>query len=161
MQTNAIQTEANKLRFKLLWIVLVALLLRLAIVVPRARHFHYENDESTNISTSLANGEGFANPFGIKTGPTSWLPPLYQWIMAAVFEVFGIKSRTSAAIMLALNSLFDAVTIIPIFFIALRTFGQKIALWSAWTWALFPYAIYWAIHTNWDTCLSTMVMSFA
>jgi 4-amino-4-deoxy-L-arabinose transferase-like glycosyltransferase len=148
-------------RRKLLWIVFFALLLRLAVMLPRARHFHYENDESTNISASLANGEGFANPWGVKTGPTAWLPPMYQWIMAGVFEVFGIKSRVSAAIMLGLNCVFDAITIIPIFLIALRTFGEKVAIWSAWTWALFPYAIYWAIHTNWDTCLSTMVMTFA
>ena len=128
--------------------------------MPRVRHFHYENDESTNISASLASGEGFANPFGIKTGPTSWLPPLYQWIMAGVFEVLGIKTKASAAAMLALNSLFDSITIIPLFFAAYRSFGRKMALWSAWTWALFPYAIYWAIHTNWDTCLSTMVLTF-
>lgn len=148
-------------RRTLLWICLIAFVLRLAIVLPRARHFRYENDESTNISASLASGEGFANPFGIKTGPTSWLPPLYQWINAGVFLVFGIKTKASAAIMLALNSLFDSIAIVPIFLAAYRTFGQRVALWSAWTWALFPYAIYWAIHTNWDTCLSTMVMTFA
>jgi 4-amino-4-deoxy-L-arabinose transferase-like glycosyltransferase len=144
-----------------LWIVLVAFLLRLAVLMPRVRHFHYENDESTNISVSLAGGQGFANPFGVKTGPTSWLPPMYQWIMAGVFKVFGIKTKLSAALILALNCLFDSVTVIALFLVALRTFGEKIAWWSAWTWALFPYAIYWAIHTNWDTCLSTMVMTFA
>ena len=148
-------------RRRLLWIVFFALLLRLAVMVPRVRHFHYENDESTNISASLASGEGFANPWGVKTGPTAWLPPLYQWMMAGVFEVFGIKSKASAAIMLGLNSIFDAVTIIPIFRAAYRSFGEKVAIWSAWTWAFFPYAIYWAIHTNWDTCLSTMIMTFA
>ena len=151
----------TQFRRKLLWIVLIAFLLRLVIVLPRARHFHYENDESTNISTSLARGEGFANPFGTPTGPTSWLPPLYEWINAGAFIVFGIKTKASAAVMLALNSLFDSIAIVPIFLAAYRTFGQKVALWSAWTWALFPYAIYWAIHTNWDTCLSTMVMTFA
>lgn len=128
--------------------------------MPRVRHFHYENDESTNISASLATGQGFANPFGTRTGPTSWLPPLYQWIMAGVFEVFGIKTKTSAAVMLTLNSLFDSILIIPLFLAAYRSFGHKVALWTAWTWAFFPYAIYWAIHTNWDTCLSTMVLTF-
>ncbi len=159
--TTAPASPWAKFRRNLLWIFLIAFLLRLAIVVPRARHFHYENDESTNISTSLASGEGFANPFGIQTGPTSWLPPAYQWINAGVFLIFGIKTKASAAVMLALNSLFDSIAIIPIFLAAYRTFGQRVALWSAWTWALFPYAIYWAIHTNWDTCLSTMVMTFA
>jgi 4-amino-4-deoxy-L-arabinose transferase-like glycosyltransferase len=148
-------------RRKLFWICLIAFLLRLAIVLPRARHFHFDNDESTNISTSLALGEGFANPFGMKTGPTSWLPPLYEWINAGVFLLLGIKTKVSAAVMLGLNSLFDSIAIIPIFLAAYRTFGEKVARWSAWTWALFPYAIYWAIHTNWDTCLSTMIMTFA
>jgi len=162
---SAIAAESTpvwpKYRRKLLWIVLIALLLRLAVMVPRVRHFHYDNDESTNISASLARGEGFANPWGVKTGPTSWLPPLYQWIMAGVFELFGIKTRASAAVMLGLNCVFDAITIIPIFLAAFRTFGERVAIWSAWTWALFPYAIYWAIHTNWDTCLSTMIMTLA
>jgi 4-amino-4-deoxy-L-arabinose transferase-like glycosyltransferase len=156
----AISPIWNSFRRRLLLIVLAAFLLRLVVLMPRVWHFHYENDESTNISASLASGHGFANPFGIETGPTSWLPPLYQWIMAGVFKLFGIKSKASAAVMLGLNSLFDSITVIPIFLAAYRSFGQKIALWSAWTWAFFPYAIYWAIHTNWDTCLSTMVLTF-
>jgi 4-amino-4-deoxy-L-arabinose transferase-like glycosyltransferase len=159
-QSAGISSLWRSVRRRLLWIVLVAFLLRLVVMMPRVRHFHYENDESTNISTSLASGQGFANPFGTPTGPTSWLPPLYQWIMAGVFKLFGMKTRASAAVILALNSLFDSITIIPIFFTAYRSFGQKLALWSAWGWALFPYAVYWAIHTNWDTCLSTMIMSF-
>ncbi|HVZ19034.1 MAG TPA: glycosyltransferase family 39 protein [Terriglobales bacterium] len=157
---GAVLRPPTNIRRKLLWIFVISLVLRLAILMPRAWHFHYQPDESTNISAALASGEGFANPFGLKTGPTAWLPPLYQWLMAGVFELFGIKTRASAAVILALNCLFDSLTIIPLFFAAYRTFGQKIALWSAWTWAFFPYAIYWAIHTNWDTCLSTMVFTF-
>src|SRR4051794_30402513 len=32
--------------------------------------------EYFNIGKALASGEGFANPFSGKTGPTAWMPPV-------------------------------------------------------------------------------------
>jgi 4-amino-4-deoxy-L-arabinose transferase-like glycosyltransferase len=62
-------------------------------------------------------------------------------------------------VLLTINSLFAALTCIPIYLIALRMFGEKVARWSTWTWALLPYTWYWSIHWVWDTTLSPLLLS--
>jgi hypothetical protein len=47
-----------------------------------------------------------------------------------VFKIFGIYTQTSAWVLLSINSLFATLTCIPIFFIAHKSFGDRIALWS-------------------------------
>jgi hypothetical protein len=48
--------------------------------------------EYGNIATALVRGKGFANPFGVESGPTAWMPPLFVFLMAGIFYLFGIKS---------------------------------------------------------------------
>ncbi len=90
------------------------------------------------IGAAIASGQGFSNPFGSQTGPTAWESPLYPYLIAGVFRIFGIYSRSSAFVLLSMNSLFSALTCIPIFLIARRIFSEKVAVGAAWTWALLP-----------------------
>jgi 4-amino-4-deoxy-L-arabinose transferase-like glycosyltransferase len=115
--------------------------------------------ETGKIARSIASGDGFANPLFEKTGPTAWMTPLYPYLVAAVFRLTGVYSKTSAIILLSLNCLFSAFTCVPVFFIARKTFGEKAAVWSAWAWALFPYAIYFSVEWIWETCLTTLLLS--
>jgi len=123
------------------------------------RHFGY-GWEMGRIGESIALGHGFGNPYGGLTGPTAWEPPLYPYLIGAVFKTFGIYSDGSAWCLLSLNSLFTALTSIPIFLIARKTMGERVALWSAWAWALLPYAMYWSLHWIWDASLTPLVLSF-
>jgi len=111
------------------------------------------------IGRALATGRGFSDPFGTGAGPTAWEPPVYPSLIGGVFKLFGVYSLASAWILLGINSLFSALTCIPIYFIARRMAGEKVARWSAWTWALLPYAWYWAIHWVWDTTITPFVLS--
>jgi hypothetical protein len=43
--------------------------------------------EYFSIAQALAAGEGFANPFKEKTGPTAWMPPILPALMAALLWV--------------------------------------------------------------------------
>jgi 4-amino-4-deoxy-L-arabinose transferase-like glycosyltransferase len=104
-------------------------------------------------------GQGFSNPYGGNTGPTAWEPPLYPYLMGGVFKLFGIYTYTSAWVLLSINSFFAALTTIPIFLIARKAFGERIARWSAWGWALNPYIWYWSIHWIWDTTFTPLVLS--
>ncbi len=88
-------------------------------------------------------GAGFSNPFGPPTGPTAWEPPLYPYLSAGVFLLFGIYSKASAFVLLALNSVFSALTCVPIFLIARRIFFRKGCGRSAWAWALLPNVMFW------------------
>jgi len=125
---------------------------------PLDDHFGF-GWEMGRVARSIALGQGFSNPYGGNTGPTAWEPPLYPYLMAGVFRVFGIYTYASACILLAINSLFSVLTTIPVFLIARRTFGERVALWSARGWALNPYIWYWSVHWIWDTTFTPLLLS--
>jgi 4-amino-4-deoxy-L-arabinose transferase-like glycosyltransferase len=115
--------------------------------------------EMGRIGRSLAQDQGFSNPFNGTTGPTAWEPPLYPFLIAAVFRVLGVYSRASAIFLLSLNSIFSALTCIPIFLIARKCFGERVAVWSAWTWALLPSVIFWCTRWVWETSLAALLLT--
>ena len=115
--------------------------------------------EMGRIGRSIAEGRGFCSPYEGNTGPSAWEPPLYPYLIGGVFKIFGIYSLASAWVLLSINSLFAALTTIPIFWIAHRTFGSRIAAWSAYVWALCPYIWYWSIHWIWDTTFTPLVLA--
>ena len=61
--------------------------------------------------------------------------------------------------LLAINSIFSALTCIPIFLIAKRSFGESVAVWSAWLWALAPFVMYWCTRWVWETSLATLLLT--
>ncbi len=146
------------------------------ITAARSYRFHALDNhfefgwEAGRIGRSLALGRGFADPFiPAGTGPTAWLPPLYPLIIGAVFRLCGVYSPLSAWVLLALNSLFGAATVPAIFEIAQRCFGaagdsrraRRIALWSAWIWALYPATMQYSVRWIWETSLTTLLVAWA
>ena len=125
---------------------------------PQDDHFGF-GWEMGRIGRSLALGQGFSNPYGDSTGPTAWEPPLYPHLIGAVFKLFGVYSVASAWVLLGVNSLFTALTSVPIFFIGRRTIGDRLAWWAAWLWALNPYEMYWSIHWVWDTTFGPLLLA--
>jgi 4-amino-4-deoxy-L-arabinose transferase-like glycosyltransferase len=115
--------------------------------------------EMGRIGRSLAQGQGFASPFNETTGPTAWEPPLYPFLIAGVFKVFGLYSGASAIVLLGMNSIFSALTCIPIFLIAKRCFDERVAVWTAWTWALLPSVIFWCTRWVWETSLAALLLA--
>ena len=121
-----------RIRTSPVWIVGIAILLRVGwIVVGHTYKFKSADNnfgfgwEMGRIGASLASGHGFSSPFGAETGPTAWEPPLYPYLIAGVFQVFGIYSKASAFVLLTINSVFSALTCIPIFLIARRIFSEE------------------------------------
>ncbi len=115
--------------------------------------------EMGRIGRSLALGQGFSNPFNTTTGPTAWEPPLYPFLIAGVFKLFGIYTHASAVALLGLNSFFSALTCIPIFLIAKRCFGEKLAILTAWLWAVMPPVMYWCTRWVWETSLAALLLA--
>jgi len=146
--------------------MLVSFVLQVAVIgifrqyKTRAGNDHFGFGwEMGRIARSIAQGEGFSNPYGDHTGPSAWEPPLYPYFMGGVFKIFGIYSYTSAWVILSFNSLLSALTCIPVYLIAKRQFGERVALWSARTWALLPWIWYWSVHWLWDTTFTPLVLS--
>jgi 4-amino-4-deoxy-L-arabinose transferase-like glycosyltransferase len=163
---NAFFRMWSAIRNSSLRIAGIALVLRVAwIVIGHTYRFKTTDDnfsfgwEMGRIAASLASGHGFSSPFGPPTGPTAWEPPLYPYVTAGVFLIFGIYSKASAFVLLVLNSVFSAVTCIPIFLIAKRMFSEKVAVGSAWAWALLPNVMFWCTRAVWETSLSALLLT--
>lgn len=148
------------------WMIAIAMLLRVGwILVGHTYRFKSSDNnfgfgwEMGRIGASLASGHGFSNPFGPATGPTAWEPPLYPYLTAGVFRVFGIYSKASAFVLLTMNSAFSALTCLPIFLIARRIFSEQVAIGSAWAWALLPNVMFWSTRWVWETSLSALLLT--
>src|SRR6266700_8118469 len=118
-RAHALLAAWARIRTSPVWITAIALLLRVIwIIIGHTYRFKSTDDnfgfgwEMGRIAASIASGHGFSNPFGPQTGPTAWEPPLYPYLVAGVFRVFGIYSQTSAFVVLAINSVFSALTCI-------------------------------------------------
>jgi 4-amino-4-deoxy-L-arabinose transferase-like glycosyltransferase len=121
---------------------------------PFEDHFTF-GYEMARAARALVTGYGYADPFSGHTGPTAWVPPLYPLLIAAVFKLAGIYTSLSGWILLTLNSAFSAATALCIYEIAARCYNRRVALWSAWIWALYPAAMQYAVRWVWETSLST------
>ena len=117
--------------------------------------------EIGRIAYSLANGHGFASPFGGDTGPSAWTAPVYPFLVALAFRIFGTYSHAASFALLTFNSLCAALTAWAVYRIARRIFGETVAVWSGWTWALLPYIIYWSVRQVWETSLTALLFSLA
>jgi Dolichyl-phosphate-mannose-protein mannosyltransferase len=155
-----------QIRTSLFWIVMIAFVLRVGwIILGHTYKFKNTDDnfgfgwEMGRIAASVASGHGFSNPFGPETGPTAWEPPLYPYLTAGVFLIFGIYSKASAFVLLSVNSIFSALTCIPIFRIGQRIFSEKVAVGSAWAWALLPNVMFWCTRSVWETSLSALLLA--
>jgi 4-amino-4-deoxy-L-arabinose transferase-like glycosyltransferase len=73
--------------------------------------------------------------------------------------MFGIYSRASTAAILAFNSVISALTCLPVFLIARKMAGKRVATWTAYIWAVFPYSVYVASTIVWDSCLSALILA--
>ncbi len=148
------------------WLLPLSFVLQLAAIAafhqyrtrPGDDHFEF-GWEMGRVGRSVAQGRGFGSPYEGNTGPTAWEPPLYPYLIGGVFKIFGIYTQTSAWALLSINSWFTTLTCIPIFFIARKTFGERVAWWSAVSWGLCPYIWYWSVHWIWDTTFTPLVLA--
>lgn len=161
------RAEERKRIWQSLWAITIAAvslrLVAVAFLYPNTWN-DYGNHllfgfEIGRIARSLALGHGYGNPMSMETGPTAWMTPVYPCLLAAVFKIFGIYTKASAIVILALNSIFSALICVPVFLMARRTFGPGIASGAAWIWALWPYSIYLSAGFVWETCLGALLLA--
>jgi 4-amino-4-deoxy-L-arabinose transferase-like glycosyltransferase len=147
-------------------IVGVSFCVRLAFAIDQARKIPANLvglvpflNEAGNIAFSLAKGHGFSSPWWQETGPTAWLTPVYPWIVAIVYRIFGIHTPHAFYAAVLLNIVFSAATCVLIYFIGKKIAGRGVASGAAWLWAILPNAILIPYEWIWDTSLSALLMA--
>ena len=82
---------------------------------PVSDHLPY-GVELGRVARAIAAGEGFSSPLpGVDSGPTAWFTPLYPYLIAGIFKVWGIYSAASHLVIQTLNSTFSALAVLPIY----------------------------------------------
>lgn len=140
-------------------ILLVGLLLRLA-VVPFNRYLledlldaeHIHCWEQGNTARALLAGQGFGSPFQ-SVQPSAIMPPVYPLVVAGFFRVMGVHTPLAIYSIHVFDCIVNVLAVIPVFLIARRSFGERVGWWAAWTWACFPYGIYFSAAWAWSTHL--------
>ncbi len=108
---------------------------------------------------SIALGHGFSGPFQQITGPTAIVPPLYPYLLAGIFKLFGLYTPLAAFVALLMGSLFSALTCIPVYGAAREASGERLARWAAVGWAIYPFAVYFSAARIWDYALTSLVFA--
>ncbi len=155
--------EAPKNGARTYWpMVITALAVRLAMIPFFYRDwldpFVLEHWAFGRVARSLVAGRGFGNVFA-DTGATAVVAPVYTYLLVGVFWLFGTYTPASIVAALALNSIFSALTCIPVFLLARRCFNARAAKWAGWGWAFSPYGIYYGADWAWSTRLVTLILA--
>lgn len=147
-------------------IVVVAFCVRMGLLLysqtslPTLRFDHLPiGYEVGRVAHAIAAGKGFSSPLDIDTGPTAWFTPIYPYLLAAVFKLFGIYTYTAALVILTLNSAFSAFVCWPILNAGRKTFSPSVGVWSAWLWVFLPTGVFFPVYWIWDTTLLALLLS--
>jgi 4-amino-4-deoxy-L-arabinose transferase-like glycosyltransferase len=156
----------RKVATSLLVILVVALVARVAfawyeerLIPGRVLSIVPFQTETGHIAYSIASGKGFSSPFQRDSGPTAWLAPVYPYLLAGIFKLFGIYTLHSFFAALSLNILFSSGACAPIFYAGKRIAGIGVGSAAAWLWAIFPNAVIIPFEWIWDTSLSALLVA--
>ena len=151
-------------KHKLTFVLLIAVAARLAALLLFRGHFAY-SDPGGVIHGSVAYDELALNllatgVYGRESGvPDAGLPPLYSYLVAAIYGIFG-RSYLAVA---ALHIVFDALSIALLYDICRRLFprpqqnGDWIGALAGLFFALYPYLIFQNLTLN-DTALWILLL---
>jgi 4-amino-4-deoxy-L-arabinose transferase-like glycosyltransferase len=150
------------------FIVVVAFAVRTAFVcyffITAAQRAVRENlpfgYEAGAIAAAIAQGRGFSSPLRlVQTGPTVWFTPIYPYLLAGIFKLFGVYSYTSNILIRFLDNIFSACTCWPIYAIGAKAFGKRVGAAAAWIWVFFPMSLFFSTVWVWDTALSALMLA--
>jgi len=116
--------------------------------------------EVGRLAAHIAAGVGFHSPFhDVDTGPSAWVAPVYPYLVAAAFRLFGSYSAASALILLGLQCAIAAATGVVIYKLGTRTLGERVAFWAAVIWTCSPIFFRWPTSLIWDFSASAFLLA--
>jgi hypothetical protein len=128
-------------------IVLAAFLVRLLIYLPviisiyKAVVIDFQFGAETGaVAAAIAQGRGFSSPLRmVQTGPTGWFAPVFPYLLAGIFKLFGVYSYESNLVITFFDIAFSAFTCWPIAAIGTRSFNKTTGTAAAWAWVFLAY----------------------
>jgi len=96
--------------------------------------------EEPFIASHIVLGHGYLNPYNpaADAKPTAVSPPLYPYVVAGVYKLFGLESHASFGVLYAINILCVALTAAGIYVLAYWFFGKAAARWTVVLFLLYP-----------------------
>lgn len=157
--------DVGKTDFRRLYLALfvVAFLLRLVCMLWWKSYNFSTLSPYTEVGRlieRIATGKGFTAPYGDETGYTAAFPPVYPFLGSLIYRLFGAYMPIARIAILSMNCIFGALNAVLVHKLGLRTLGQRAALLSAWTWALFPVFFRWDISWIWEFSLSALLLTW-
>jgi 4-amino-4-deoxy-L-arabinose transferase-like glycosyltransferase len=168
MQGKSSGRGLRHLASSVVFIAVVALVLRIGFVcfyfAPPAQQQAANNlpfgYEAGAVAAAIAQGSGFSSPLKtIKSGPTAWFTPIYPYLLASVFKVFGVYSHLSSVVIRCVDDLFSAWTCWPIYTIGAKAFSKRTGAAAAWIWVFSPASLFFSTVWVWDTALSALMLA--
>ena len=146
-------------------VFLVALTARLwvlsQLLPARAWSGFYENIEFARIAWAVVSGYGYSSPWAhTPLAATAVEPPVYSYLVAAIFKVTGPYSYASLWIAVGLNAVLSAITAVIILRIGKRDFDTTAAVLAAWVWSCWLYEAVVSIRL-WESSLSALLLATA
>ena len=144
-------------------VFLVALTARiwvLAQLLPgNTWRYFYQFNEPAHIAWSVVSGAGYSSPWA-NTLPTmtAQQPPVYPYLLVAIFKFAGAYSYLSLLIAVGLNAVFSALTAVVILQIGKRIFGAPTGVLAAWLWSCWIYEAVVSIRL-WESSLSALLLA--
>ena len=97
----------------------------------------FQENEPSHIAAALVSGLGFSSPYaGAPTAPTAQQPPVYPFILAGIFKVFGVFTVASAWAAVLVNVLAGAATGVLLYYVGKLHFSETVGILAAWLWVL-------------------------
>jgi 4-amino-4-deoxy-L-arabinose transferase-like glycosyltransferase len=124
--------------------------------------------EAACTARSVAAGDGWAGqwnraqmPWGLGSGATGWLAPLYPALIAGAMALFGGMTSAMATALFAIQCLLSAVTCLFVWGIGVELGEPRVGRWAGFLFAFTPTAIWNASATVWDTtCVAFGIAAF-
>jgi len=120
------------------FIFLLAIISNLILALALPRVDWAVAGEIPRIAASVASGRGFSSPFRQPTGPSAWSPPIYPYLLAGIFRVFGVFTVASYWVAVAVNLIVHGFSCVVLYWVTRETFGRRTGWYAAMALASFP-----------------------
>jgi 4-amino-4-deoxy-L-arabinose transferase-like glycosyltransferase len=152
-------TAIVSLGFAIRIIVVACLLSHETTRTVNYNDFGWESWEMGWVARSIVLGQGFSSPFLPVTGPTALVPPLYPYLLAGIFHVFGLNTVKVTFAVLGFNSVCSALTCLPLYFLVKHSLNRSAARLVALAWAVYPFAVYFSADRVWDYAVTGLLFT--